>query len=254
MPSWTAAPGGAPCPARAAAASSSAAAERRRSPSGPTRSASTPDQRGEEVHAGHVHADDQPDDPQRRRPSAPPAWPHVHRRHDHDADHHRVRDDDGGEARAGRRASPRPRAAPARVARRGRRPAAPVPPPRRRASSSGSGRSSSQQRRRRRRRTRRPTARSRRRAAAGRAPRPRSSPGPARLGPSTEPTVVAQTTSDSARPRCSGCGEVGRGVAGLQAAGGRRRRRGRARPAAAAATTAPRPTHRDQRARGRATA
>ena len=52
---------------------------------------------------------------------------------------------------------------------------------------------------------------------------PRSAPGPARFGPRTEPIVVAQTTRDRSRPRRSGDGEIGGGVARLQAA-----RRGRA--------------------------
>ena len=44
--------------------------------------------------------------------------------------------------------------------------------------------------------------------------RPARSPaGPTRLGPATAPTVVAHSTSESARPLCCGRREVGRGVA-----------------------------------------
>ncbi len=91
----------------------------------------------------------------------------------------------------------------ASVARRGRTAGAPDPPPRRRESSSGSGRIS----------TRKPTATTAKAAREITNPplrggmsshRPRSAPGPARLGPRTDPMVVAQTTRLRERPRRSG--------------------------------------------------
>jgi hypothetical protein len=98
-----------------------------------------------------------------------------------------------GEAQTARTAAP--------VAWRG--PGLPSPPPSRRASSNGSGRSSRSRAAATTAKATADTANPPPRAGSPRA-RPRSAPGPARLGPSTEPTVVAHTTRDRSRPRRAG--------------------------------------------------
>ena len=73
---------------------------------------------------------------------------------------------------------------------------------------------------------------------------------PVRFGPATAPMVVAHTTTDSARARCSGGREVGGGVARLVVRSGRRAEQRRARRAAAG-TSRPRPRPRTARPRRR---
>ena len=215
-PSWTAAPGAA-VPASAAAASSSTPPDRdRRPPSGPV--GQQADERREEVHAGHVHADDQADDPQ-RRPRGAAGVAHVHRRHDHDADHDRVGDHDRGQPQPAARRGPDRAGRPPRSPRAAGRPR--PPPPSRRASSSGSGRSSISD-------GRAPPGTN---TAADTANAPPSTGQPQRRAEvgARAGQVGPEHRADRRRPdhqrqvaaAALGDGEVRGGVAGLQAAGGR---------------------------------
>ena len=130
---------------------------------------------------------------------------HVQRGHHHDAHHDHVAEREGDQPEPGGGDGgddPQPAASPTRGPGRRRRPSATL---RRRASTSGSGRSADEEERDGEQQADQGEDERAGELAAARAHSATGALGPTRLGPSTLPTVVAQTTMLRSRARCAGC-------------------------------------------------